>query len=276
MKVQTEVENAGAVLRLLSEARAEADELRRRLERDERVLLSTRMIMGHELKRPATAIRGYLDLAIEQSDPRANGDALEAIKKARDECLLLDELGSFFLRLLKVDRRRADGRGESVNPGECVTEVLGRFPEDLRARERVSVAVSPDAAAFRSDADAVAVILENVIENALIYSGPNSPVEVSVERTPDKRGAGLADLLKIRVADHGPGIPEEMINRVFKPFVRLRQDTGNGAGLGLTLVRSLAELHGGSVYIRSEEGHGTRVYVTIPELPETDRGAVLS
>jgi signal transduction histidine kinase len=276
MKAQMEVENAGAVLRLLNEARAEADELRRRLERDERVLLSTRMIMGHELKRPATAIRGYLDLVIEQSDPRVNGDALEAIKKARDECALLDELGSFFLRLLKVDRRRTDGRGESVKPGECVTDVLGRFPEDLRARDRVSVAVSPDAATFRSDADAVTVILENVIENALIYSDPKSPVEVSVERTTDKRGVGLADLLKIRVTDHGPGIPEEMINRVFKPFVRLRQDTGNGAGLGLTLVRSLAELHGGSVYIRSEEGRGTRVYVTLPELPESDRGAVLS
>jgi two-component system sensor histidine kinase VicK len=276
MKVQTDVENAGAVFRLLNEARAEADELRRRLERDERVLLSTRMIMGHELKRPATAIRGYLDLAIEQSDLRVNGDALEAIKKARDECVLLDELGSFFLRLLKVDRRRVDGRGEAVKPGECVTSVLGRFPDDLRARERVSVTVSPEAATFRSDADAVAIIIENVIENALIYSDSKSPVEVSVERTPDKRGAGLADLLKIRVADHGPGIPEEMINRVFKPFVRLRQDSGNGAGLGLTLVRSLAELHGGSVYIRSEEGRGTQVYVTLPELPETDRGAVLS
>ena len=67
-----------------------------------------------------------------------------------------------------------------------------------------------------------------------------------------------------------------MIGRVFKPFVRLRQDAGRGAGLGLTLVRSLAELHGGSVYIKSAEGRGTTVIVTIPELPETDRGAVLS
>jgi two-component system sensor histidine kinase VicK len=276
MKVHTEVENAGAALRLLNEARAEADELRKRLERDERVLLSTRMIMGHELKRPVTAIRGYLDLAMEQSGSGANGDALEAIKRARDECVLLDELGSFFLRLLNVDRRRTEGRGEIVKPGECIAEMLGRFPADLRAGERVVVTVSPGAASFRSDADAVAIILENVIENALVYSEPISPVEVSVERTADKRGAGLADLLKIRVADHGPGIPEEMINRVFKPFVRLRQDTGNGAGLGLTLVRSLAELHGGSVYIRSEEGRGTRVYVTLPEMPETDRGAVLS
>ncbi|MBP2681555.1 MAG: histidine kinase [Candidatus Krumholzibacteriota bacterium] len=276
MKAQTEVENAPAVLRLLSEARAEADELRKRLERDERVLLSTRMIMGHELKRPATAIRGYLDLALEQSDPGLTRDVVDAIKRARDECGLLDELGSFFLRLLKVDRRRVDGHSEIVRPGECVSALLGRLPRELRPRDRVSVTIAPDAASFRADADAVAIILENVIENALMYSDPKSPVEVSVERTPDKRGAGLADLLKIRVADHGPGIPEEMINRVFKPFVRLRQDVGRGAGLGLTLVRSLAELHGGSVYIRSEEGVGTRLYVTIPELPETDGGAVLS
>jgi two-component system sensor histidine kinase VicK len=276
MKAQTDVENSRAVLRLLNEARAEADELRKRLERDERVLLSTRMLMGHELKRPATAIRGYLDLALEQSDSRLSGDALEAVRKAREECGLLDELGSFFIRLLKVDRRRADGHRESVKPEECLLQVLGRFPEDLRARERVSVSVSQDASSFRADVDAVAIILENVIENALVYSGQDNPVEVSVERTADKRGAGLADLLKIRVADRGPGIPEEMINRVFKPFVRLRQDGDRGAGLGLTLVRSLAELHGGSVYIRSEEGRGTRVYVTLPELPETDRGAVLS
>jgi len=275
MKVRMEVENAGAVLRLLNEARAEADELRKRLERDERVLLSTRMIMGHELKRPATAIRGYLDLALEQSNAQVGGEVLDAIRKARDECGLLDELGSFFLRLLKVDRRRVECRGEIVEPGGCISAVLERFPEDLAAKKRVSVTISPNAASFRSDADAVGIILENVIENALLYSDPKSPVEVSVERTPDKRGAGLADLLKIRVADRGPGIPEEMINKVFKPFVTLRQDTGRGAGLGLTLVRSLAELHGGSVYIRSDEGRGTRVYVTIPEMPDTDRGAVL-
>jgi two-component system sensor histidine kinase VicK len=99
---------------------------------------------------------------------------------------------------------------------------------------------------------------------------------VTVERAPDKRGVGPADLLKIRVVDHGMGIPEEMINKIFKPFVRLRENTGPGTGLGLTLVRSLAELHGGSVFIRSEEGRGTWVFVTVPEMPETDRGAVLS
>lgn len=276
MKVQTDVDTSRALLRLLNEARTEADELRKRLEKDERVLLSTRIIMGHELKRPATAIRGYLDLALQQSGPGVHGDVRDAIKKAQDECRLLDELSSFFLRLLKVDGRRAEGRREVVEMNECIEAVLDGLPETLHARERVSVHVSPDAARFGSDADAVRIILENVIENALLYSNPEDPVEVTVERAPDKRGVGPADLLKIRVVDHGTGIPEEMINKIFKPFVRLHENTGPGAGLGLTLVRSLAELHGGSVFIRSEEGRGTWVFVTVPEMPETDRGAVLS
>jgi len=276
MKVRTDVDTSRALLRLLNEARGEADELRKRLEKNERVLLSTRMIMGHELKRPTTAIRGYLDLALQQSGPEVHGDVRDAIAKAQDECRLLDELSSFFLRLLKVDGRRADGRREVVEINECVKSVIDGLPETLHARERVSVRLSPDAARFGSDADAVRIILENIIENALLYSNSGDPVEVTIERAPDKRGAGPADLLKIRVVDHGMGIPEEMINRIFKPFVRLHENAGPGAGLGLTLVRSLAELHGGSVFIRSEEGQGTRVFVTVPEMPETDRGTVLS
>lgn len=275
MKVRTDVDTSRALLRLLNEARREADELRKRLEKDERVLLSTRMIMGHELKRPATAIRGYLDLALQQSGPEVHGHVRDSIAKAQDECRLLDELSSFFLRLLKVDGRRAEGRREVVEINECMESVIDGLPETLHAKERVSVRVSPDAARFGSDTDAVRMILENVIENALLYSNSEDPVEVTIARAPDKRGAGPADLLKIRVVDHGVGIPEEMINKIFKPFVRLHENTGPGAGLGLTLVRSLAELHGGSVFIRSEEGRGTRVFVTIPEMPETDRGAVL-
>jgi signal transduction histidine kinase len=101
-------------------------------------------------------------------------------------------------------------------------------------------------------------------------------VEVGVERTADRRGAAAGDLLKIRVTDHGGGIPEEFIKGVFKPFVKVREDVSRGTGLGLTLVRSLVELQGGNVFIKSEENKGTTVYVTIPETPVTDGGAVLS
>lgn len=276
MKVQTDVDASRTLLKLLNETRLEADDLRKRLEGDERTLLSTRLIMGHELKRPTTAIRGYLDLALEQFDRNTGTDAVDAIKKAQNECGLIDELNSFFLRLLKADGRRITGHGEIVDMDRCIDEILGHFPDDLGARARVTVQISPDAAEFRSSPDAIKIILMNIVENALLYSEAGKPVEVRVERAPDRRGAASCDLLKIRVTDSGRGIPEEFVKRVFEPFVRLHEHVAQGVGLGLTLVRSLAELHGGSVRIRSEEGQGTAVYVTLPETPETHGRAVLT
>jgi two-component system sensor histidine kinase VicK len=280
MKFQIDADSSAGLLRLLNEARMEADDLRRRLERNERTLLSTRLIMGHELKRPTTAIRGYLDLALEATEP-TDGDndgdgAIDAIRKAQGECNLIDELSTFFLQLLKMDGRRAAGREEIVEVKGCLSEILGRFPDSLNARSRVTTRVEPQAAKFRTDIDALKIVLENVIENALLYTDHELPVEVHVERARDKRRSGSEDLLKIKVADRGKGIPEDFVKRIFSPFVRLNEQAAQGVGLGLTLVRSLVELHGGSVSIWSQEGRGTTVYVTLPEMPATNGGAILS
>jgi signal transduction histidine kinase len=275
MKVQTD-DTSETLLKLLNETRLEVDDLRRRLENDERTLLSTRLIMGHELKRPTTAIRGYLDLALQQFDRDTDVEAVDAIKKAQNECGLIDELNSFFLRLLKADGRRIAGRGEVVNIDRCVSEVLEHLPEGLGARARVTVRISPDAMLFRSSLDTIKIILGNVVENALLYSEDGKPVDVRIERARDRRSAAPCDLLKISVTDQGSGIPEESVKRVFEPFVRLHEQDGRGVGLGLTLVRSLTELEGGSVHIRSGDGLGTTVYVTLPETPEGDGGLVLA
>jgi signal transduction histidine kinase len=274
MRTLTDTDASGALLKLLNEARLEADDLRLRLERNERILLSTRLIMGHELKRPATAIGGYLDLALEQTDDRTQPDVLDAVTKARRECRLLDELSAFFLQLIKFDGRQAAGRVGRVDTAKCLDDALGRLAERLDVGKRVIVRISPDAARFATNSDALGIILVNVIENALLYS--EGSVKIDIERLPDRRGAASADLLKIRVADQGRGIPEESIKRVFKPFVRLDEEASRGTGLGLTLVRSLVELQGGSVFIRSGEKEGTTVHITIPEAQTIDEGGVWS
>lgn len=276
MKILTETDTSGVLLKLLNEARLETDSLRARLERSERILLSTRLIMGHEVKRPATAIGGYLDLALEKVDRETPNEIVDAIRKARGECRALDELGCFFLRLLKVDPLRNGGRETTMDANRCFGDALQGLPERLGARDRVTLRIAPGAEEFRADPDAMNVILVNLVENALQYSAAGTPVEVAFEKSADKRGATGGDLIRIRVTDHGAGIPEESVKAVFKPFVKLQEDVSHGAGLGLTLVRSLAELQGGSVFIKSGECNGTTVYVTIPEAPMTEGGAVLS
>jgi signal transduction histidine kinase len=249
---------------LLSEARSEADQLRKRVKRLEKIILSTRLIMGHELKKPTTAISGYLDLVCDDLDNAGNLATLAYAQKARAECELLEELNSFYLELLKIDAEE-DLLGRSpVDVAALIAEVVRHLPPALDARERVKINVAPNAAMIEINREALELIMLNLIENSLLYSQNDTPVRVEVERLEEKRGMRGGDVIRLRVKDDGIGIPEDYLKKIFSPFVRLREDIAQGAGLGLTLVRSLVELNDGEVLIRSALGKGTTVYVTIP------------
>jgi signal transduction histidine kinase len=150
-----------------------------------------------------------------------------------------------------------------------VFEVLDHLPAEWDAKERVTTRISPNIRDFRINPDAFKVILSNIVENALKYSPAESTVLVDIRRDPEKRRMRRQELLKIKVVDHGLGIPETCLKRIFVPFVRLHEDITDGSGLGLTLVRSLVELYGGDVHIKSSSGDGTTVHVTIPEIEES-------
>lgn len=272
MKTKLEIERTTEALKnLLGEARDEADGLRVRLRKVEQILLSTRLIMGHELKKPTTAISGYLDLAAEDLKNGTEEAASENLSKARSECELLIELNAFFLELVKVNNGDEVLRGSSIDLRAFVMETIKHLPAALNAGSRVKTRLSPQIQNFMINPNAFKIILTNIVENALKYSPPDSEVLVDVRRHPDKRGMQQRDLLQIKVQDRGLGVPTQEIDRIFAPFVRLREDVAEGSGLGLTLVRSLVELYGGDVHIKSSPENSTTVYVTIPEAGETNQ-----
>jgi signal transduction histidine kinase len=98
--------------------------------------------------------------------------------------------------------------------------------------------------------------VSNLIDNAVIYGGR---AEIHVEEDPA--------YLTIRMRDHGPGIPDSEIEKVFQPFFRLEgsrsRETG-GTGLGLSIARSIARGHGGDVRLRNHEGGGLEAIVSLP------------
>jgi len=263
-------ENRTRVLeKLLGEARREADSYRKRARRLEKIILSTRLIMGHELKKPTTAISGYLELVCDDLDKTGNLATLAYAQKARGECELLEELNSFYLELLKVDAEE-DLLGRSpVDVAALISEVVDHLPSRLDARQRVKLNIAPNTGMIEINPNALKLIMLNLIENSLLYSQNESPVRVEVERLVEKRGMRGGKVVRFRVKDDGIGIPEHYLNKIFSPFVRLREDIAQGSGLGLTLVRSLVELNDGEVLIRSEVDKGTTVYVTIPTGGET-------
>lgn len=264
MSTKTTENRAHLLEKLLGEARGEADKYRKRLKRLEKIILSTRLIMGHELKKPTTAITGYLDLVCDDLDEAGNLATLAYAQKARGECELLEELNSFYLELLKVDSE-ADLLGRSpVDVAALIAEVVGHLPSKLDARQRVKINVAPTAGMIEINPNALKLIMLNLIENSLLYSQNDTPVRVEVEQLLEKRGMRGGKVVRFRVKDDGIGIPEDYLKKIFSPFVRLREDIAEGSGLGLTLVRSLVELNDGEVLIRSEVDKGTTVYVTVP------------
>ena len=268
MKIDTGTTDTQAVINLLQEARSEADHLGKRLNVLAGVILSSRLVMGHEIKKPTTALSGYLDLALEALGPDADAEVVANINKARREVDLLNELSMFFLELLKIDNGDEILRGSKINLRNFVFEVLEHLPKELDVATRVKTRISPNVRDFRINPDAFKIILSNIVENALLYSPAGSLVLVDVRRAPEKRGMSRGDLLKIMVVDHGKGMTDSNIERIFVPFVRLHEGDTEGSGLGLTLVRSLVNLYAGDVHIKSSEDDGTTVHVTIPEMSE--------
>lgn len=264
MDIRTAEDKTAVVEALLNEARIEANRLRQRLEFYRRVIASTRLVMGHEFKKPTTAISGYLDLAHEDVEKAGLHEALMFIDKARNECALLNDLNAFYLDLLKVDGGSGEPTVEPVDLLEIVVDAIEQTPERLRAKERARIVVSDRLPRVSLNRYAIKLITLNLLENALKYSPEGSPVRIEAETSRDKRGAGDRELLKLRVIDFGAGIAADDMKRVFMPFVRLDSDKVEGTGLGLTLVRNLVDMCEGEVSIRSDPGKGTTVYVTLP------------
>jgi signal transduction histidine kinase len=275
MNIRTAEDRNATVEQLLNEARIEANDLRTRIERYRRIMASTRLVMGHELKKPVTAISGYLELARED----VKGAGLEAaaclIEKARAECELLGELNEFYLELLKVDGATGTPCIERVSVEEVIHEVLEHTAPALDAGRRVCVNIVDSLPRVPVNRNALKLVLLNLIENALKYSPDEASVRVEAEVSRDLRGSSDNELLKLRISDDGEGIAADDLKRVFRPFVRLADDTIEGSGLGLTLVRSLVDMCDGDVSVRSEPGSGTTVFVTLPLKPGDDGGSIL-
>jgi signal transduction histidine kinase len=127
-------------------------------------------------------------------------------------------------------------------------------------RMQLEIVVPEDIGVFHVDAQRVRQILFNLVSNAIRFSNAGGHIRLSAKR--DK------DVVVFTVKDDGIGIPKESLPEIFSPFeTHATQGKRGGAGLGLSIVRSLVELHGGTVEIQSEEGKGTTAIVRLPVVP---------
>jgi signal transduction histidine kinase len=210
---------------------------------------------SHELRTPLTTIRGYAELLGDRGsvDDPSTRDAIDAIVRQTGH---LQRLVGNLLREAQLEHGSHETREESTSIADVLGGVRQGFPGSLG---RIHLRTEPDIPSMLLDPVTLHEIVANLVDNALKYSTPGAPVEVTAEI------AGNA--LVIRVRDEGEGIPPGDLPRIFDRFTQIDGSSTRahgGVGLGLHLVRELTRRSGGEVEVDSIMGKGTTFTVTLP------------
>jgi two-component system phosphate regulon sensor histidine kinase PhoR len=213
--------------------------------------------VSHELRTPLTAIRGYVEALIDEPpDPEQTRRFLDIVAR---HATRMERLVNDLLRLARLDAKQEALEIVGCEIQQIFNAVVADQMRTVEAkRQRVTMAVAPEASAIDADPAKLHDIVRNLVENAVNYS----PDEADIRLETGRRG----ELVDVVVSDSGPGIPHEDLARVFERFYRVdkaRSGPG-GTGLGLAIVRHLVELHGGTAVAENRPEGGARFTVTLP------------
>ncbi len=264
---------------------AEANERLRELDRLKSEFVSN---VSHELRTPLTAIRMSVDNLADGVAGEMSPMVQRYLIRVRDNTDRLVRLITDLLDLSRIEAGRVDLRRAAVRVEELIREVLDGLSALAldKGVELVAAPAAEPALAF-ADRDKLAQVLINLTGNAVKFTPPGGRVIVTV-RAAEEPGSGGAEehspllpgpsapqqFVEIAVKDTGEGIPPEELVAIFDKFHQVRREgkpKARGTGLGLTIAKSLVELHGGTLRVQSEVGVGSQFLFTIPavESPET-------
>ncbi|MDR2999571.1 MAG: HAMP domain-containing histidine kinase [Microbacterium sp.] len=206
---------------------------------------------SHELRTPIAVAQGELELALLR--PRDGEEYRTAIGTALDALGELDALTRDLLLLARDERLPEPG--PETTPDALGQQLLQALPAEVRPRVRLRAQGSEIRLA---QPELITRAAANLVENAAKYSDAAQPIDVTYARDHDG--------LRIIVTDRGPGMPPEDAARAFDRFWRADATRSTpGHGIGLSLVRRIAELHGGRARLQSTPGKGTTATITLPD-----------
>jgi len=234
-----------------------------RLREEERRKDQFMAVLGHELRNPLAGVDGGLRLLEEGASSDRKEWALAMMRnQVRQLTGLLDDL----LDVSSIARGKLALRRRVVPLARLVEAATASAAARLAdSGQRLIVSVPDEPLHVDADPRRLEQVLANLLVNASKYSDPGTEIRLEVRRNAEE----AAEEAVIEVSDHGFGIEPEMIERIFEPFMQApRADGGplaGGLGIGLTLVRQLAELHGGSAMARSDGlGQGSTFTIRLP------------
>jgi K+-sensing histidine kinase KdpD len=238
--------------RRLARAAVEAETLRQ----SDAIKTAVLHAVSHDLRSPLTAIRAASE-GLDNPSLRLSAEAREELfETIRLELRRLERLVDNLLDLSRLEAGPARRRPELWTVDALLVSALEQLGPEA---DRVETTLAPDLGLVRVDGTQLERVLVNLLENALKFSSPADPVEVSAAE-----GGGL---ISVRIRDRGPGVSETDRERIFEPFER-GSASDRGSGLGLAIARGFAEANGGRVVVEPPVGHAGSTFVL--ELPAVE------
>jgi signal transduction histidine kinase len=224
--------------------------------------------MSHELRTPLNAVLGFTEMMISKVfGPLGHPKYQEYAKHIHDSGAHLLGVINDILDLSKIEAGKLELTESRIDACELVDSICRLFgPRTTDANLTLTVGKSPKRVAIKADERMLKQMLLNLLSNACKFTPPGGHIACSI--SVDAAGIAFA------VSDTGIGIPANQLDRVLRPFVQVESSLSRrheGTGLGLALVKAMAELHGGSLHLASEVGRGTTATVLFP-LSRLDAG----
>ena len=209
---------------------------------------------AHELKTPLAVLRLNAENALSSENPAELQNDLSHILKGIDRT---DRLIQQLLMLARVE----SGNSFSFKPLDlmaCLRDVIASLaPFALRQEQNLSLD-GPTSLTVEANLPLLRSLFSNLIDNAIRYAGGHADINIRVQTQGE-------DQIQIRVCDSGQPIPEAIRERIFEKFFRANTERGDGAGLGMSIIRDIAELHGGTISLESQSSAEKNCFlVTLP------------
>jgi signal transduction histidine kinase len=217
--------------------------------------------MSHELRTPLNSVIGFSDVLSEQVFGPLNENQSQYVVDILESGQHLLSLVNDILDLAKIEAGSMEIHTAALPVSRLVERTIQMFRERaIRLGIRLVGHVADDVGYIEADERRLKQLLYNLLSNALKFTPEGGEVRVDVTR----RG----DVVFLSVSDTGVGIPADECEKIFESFYQIDSTlskNAQGTGLGLAVVRQIAELHGGTVHAESEPGHGATFVVTLPQ-----------
>lgn len=238
----------------------QTEEERREIERFKDQIVA---IVSHEFRTPLAAMKNVITLMLRGITGPLSEKQVDYLQMAKRNVERLSHIVSDLLDISKFKTRRLTFQKGPVGLPALIEEVVVSFHAST-AEKKVSLVTScsPNLPPAMADGTRIGQVLTNLIGNAIKFTPEGGTITVSAQSNDGRE-------VEVGVRDTGSGIPSQQVDRIFNWFEVVREEggepvTGTGTGIGLALCKEIVELHGGRIWVKSEEGRGAQFSFTLP------------